>query len=127
MPDDKTQLTIKIDPKIHWLASLCAWEQGMTLAQFVESLIARGITREAMLSNEPKVTEPTHPAAFWHGDWWSEDEPTRLFNVATMRPDWLSRSEQKLWTTYCSEMICKKSKPSIQSFRKFWQKAKGKK
>lgn len=117
--DDKTSLTVRIEPKIHWLAFYAAREQKMTLAEFVEKLVRQGITRKAILANEARVSEPTAPEPLQNESLWSEDENARLFNIATCHPDWLSRSEGKLWSAYCSGMARSKKKIDLKTFRQF--------
>jgi len=125
MSDSRTQLNIKIDARTHWLASLRACEYGLTLAEFVEQLVVQGITRDARLSDEPNVEERSGPKVLWHQDLWSEDEATRLFNVARTHPGWLSRSQQKMWSAYCSQMAQQNKKPSAKSFKQFYASTKG--
>ncbi len=120
MQDDKTSLTVHIDAKTHWLAYYAARENGLTLAEFVESLIREGITRKAMLADEPNVSVPRSPEPLWNEGLWDEDEATRFFLVAVSHTDWLSRSESKLWSEYCSEMTRSKKKINLKTFRQFF-------
>lgn len=124
MPDNMTSLTVRIDAKTHWLAYYAAREQGMTLAEFVESLIRKGITRKAMLADEPKVTGTTAQEPLWNESLWDDDEATRLFNVARAHPSWLSRSEQKLWTVFCSLTTRPGAKMTVKGFRYFYARVK---
>jgi hypothetical protein len=126
MPDNRTQLNIKIDAKTHWLANLAARHWGMTLAEFVESLIAQGITREAMLRDEPKAKEPSrdHPGAssvLWNEALWSEDEATRLFNLATTGFDLLTESQRKTWALISSALASEGKKLTAKNFRQHYE------
>lgn len=127
MPDTRTQLNIKIDYKTHWLASLAARYWGMTLAGFVESLIARGVSREAMLSDEPRVYEPSKPsnrAIPFHDGLWSDDEATRLFNVATAAHDLLSDPQRRAWIRITATIAASGGTINPASFRELYEQMK---
>jgi hypothetical protein len=125
MADTRTQLNIKIDHKTHWLASLAARYWGMTLAEFVESLIARGISREAMLCDEPRVQEPTKPsdrAVPFHDVLWSDDEATRLFNLATMAHELLSDPQRRTWAKITASLATSGQPLTLKAFCHYFQR-----
>ena len=127
MLDIRTQLNIKIDHKTHWLAGLAARYRGMTLAEFVESLIARGISREAMLSDEPRVQEPTKPSGRsipFHDALWSDDEATRLFNVATAAYGLLSDAQRRTWAEITARIAASGGKLNLIAVRKQFEQMK---
>lgn len=127
MSESRTQLNIKIDAKTHWLANLAARYQGLTLAEFVESSIARAITREAMLSDEPKVKEPSEPRTLQFETLWSEDEATRLYNVATdpRTHNFLSGSQRKLWALISSAVANEGKKLTPKIFQQHYALIQG--
>jgi len=123
MPDSKNQLNIKIDPKLHWLANLAARYWGMTLAEFAESLIARGITREAMRADELRVNEPAKPSErsmLWNESLWSDDAATRLFNLACAADDLLTGSQRQLWVKITSKIATTGRSLTLQTFREYY-------
>jgi hypothetical protein len=125
MRNERTQLNIKMDAKTHWLASIRACELGLTLADFVQQTISQSISREAVLADEPRVKEASGPKVLWNESLWSEDEATRLYNVASAHPLWLSRSEQKLWSAFSAEMARRKMKESAKHFKHYFTLVKG--
>jgi hypothetical protein len=127
MPDN-TSLTVRIDAKVHWLASYAALEQGMTLAEFVEDALTQALSLPSMQKDEPTYgTEFEAPESLRNEGLWDDDEATRFFHIAVNHPGWLSRSEQKLWSTYCSSDVARSSnrKIGLASFRKFYAIVEG--
>ena len=120
MPDTRTQLNIKIDQKTHWLASLAARYWGVTLAEFVESLIAKGITREAMLRDEARVDAPER-RMLWNEALWSDDEATRLFNLACAADDLLTGSQREMWVKITSKIAASGRNLTLQTFTEFYR------
>lgn len=128
LEDRDIQLNIKTDAKIRWIASLCAKRHGVTLTEFVERLILRGITREAMLSDEPRVSEPTGPASssvLWNEALWSEDEATRIFNVATVAFDLLTVGQRTLWGSISAILAKKGERLTLNTFQEHYALLKG--
>jgi hypothetical protein len=132
MTDDRTQLNIKINAKIHWLASIFADEHGMTTAEFVEDILHRTLVRSAAIKyselNLPagfKYNEENRPVAIpeplWNEGLWDEDEATRFFRVASERPNFLSRSQTKFWHNYHDETSRNGRKVGLKSFREYWK------
>ncbi len=127
MSDNRTQLNIKIDARTHWLANLVARYQGLTLAEFVESSIARAITREAMLSDETKGIEPSEPSTLQFETLWSEDEATRLYNVATdpRTHNSLTGSQRNLWALISSAVANEGKKLNLKTFQQHYNLVQG--
>ena len=127
MSEMRTQLNIKIDHKTQWLASLAARYWGMTLAEFVESLIVKGVSREGMLSDEPRVQELTAPSnrvVPFHNALWSDDEATRLFNVATAAHDLLTEPQRKTWARITGRIAADGGVISLKSVRQHFEQIK---
>lgn len=123
MPDSRTQVNFKIDAKVHWLAALAARYWDMTFAEFAESLIAKGITREAMMSDEPRTSEPAKPSersVLWNEALWSEDEATRLFNLACAADDLLTSSQRQLWVKITSKIAAGGRSLTLNTFREYY-------
>lgn len=131
MANERTQLNIKIDPKIHWLASLCARHQALTLADFVERAITAALdpatVAAATQANEPN---PSHsPAApkplphLWGEHLWDDDEAKRLFLLATRFPDFAEMPQIKLWTRITAEIAAKGKKLNSKTFSEHYYAA----
>jgi uncharacterized protein (DUF1778 family) len=125
LPDTRTQLNIKVDAKTHWLTNLAARYCGVTLAEFVESSIVRAISREAMLSDEPRVMEPTEPSVpLFHESLWSDDEATRLFNVATLAHALLIDAQRKTWAEITARIAADGAKLNLKTVREYYEQMK---
>lgn len=127
MSDDRTQLNIKIDARTHWLANLVARYEGLTLAEFVESSIVRAITEGTTFSDEPNVKEPSEPKVLQFQTLWSDDEATRLYNVATDPRTYksLTQSQSKVWTNFASAMARDGKKLTSKAFRQYYALIQG--
>jgi hypothetical protein len=95
----------------------------MTLAEFVESLLRKSLvpeTLEALFDADPTPgSEPKSQPRLNHEELWDDDSETRLYNIATHFPDWLSRSETQIWGHYSAHLALSHRKPSAKSFREY--------
>ena len=73
-------VTVRLDPKLRYLAELAARKQRRTLSSFIEWAIEENL-------------KTTSEAA----DLWDVDEPDRFAKLALRYPDMLTHDEQVLW------------------------------
>jgi hypothetical protein len=123
MPKDDSragQLNANIDPKLLFLAKLAARSKGQSLIEFIEDAFRRALTREAMLSDEPKVAEPTGPMpepVLWFDSLWAEDEVVRLYRVATIGSlNLLTPKQRNIFLYVSNELIKQGKKVTLKNF-----------
>jgi hypothetical protein len=123
MPKDDSragQLNANIDPKLLFLAKLAARSKGQSLIEFIEDAFRRALTREAMLSDEPKVAEPTSPMpepVLWFDSLWAEDEVVRLYRVATIGSlNLLTPKQRNIFLYVSNELIKQGKKVTLKNF-----------
>jgi hypothetical protein len=111
-------VSIRLDPKLHYLATMAAREQMRTLSSFIEWAVRRTLTEAAAMDDEPTPGQwPAPPLPLWMDVLWEPNEADRFFRLATLRPDLLNLTEQRVWKLYLSHT---KGKPSVEAFREFW-------
>lgn len=114
-------VTVRLDPKIHYLASIAAREQMRTLSGFIEWAVRRTLTDAVAMADEPTPGQwPKPPLPLWEESLWNADEADRFYHLAKHRPDLLTVSEQRLWNLFTTHIGRTKYEPSIEAFRKFW-------
>ena len=87
-------VTVRLDPKLRYLAELGALKQRRTLSSFIEWAIEDSLDRIAL--REPTAygsTTIATEAEFL----WDVDAPDRFAKLALRYPELLSHTEQKLW------------------------------
>lgn len=113
-------VSVRLDPKLHYLAGIAAREQMRTLSSFIEWAVRRTLSDAAAMNDEPTPgLIPASPRRLWHEDLWDSDEAGRFFELATQRGDLLEVSESRLWNLYL--MHKKKAPLSKEGFRLFWE------
>lgn len=116
------QLNAIIDPKLLFLAKLAARYKDQTLIEFIEDAFTRALSREAMLSDEPKVAEPTGPMPepmLWFDSLWIEDEDdaARLYRVATVGSlNLLTPKQRNIFLHVSNELIKRGKKVTLKNF-----------
>jgi hypothetical protein len=84
-------VTVRLDPKLRYLAELAARKQRRTLSSFIEWAIERVLSQ--VLIREPGTTTISQVAEYL----WDIDESTRLAKLAFQFPEMLTHPEQVLW------------------------------
>ena len=87
---------MRLDPKLKYLAEICARRQRRSLANFIEWTIEQAL-REVSLNPRGQTSSPPVTAADKAGELWSPDEATRLLKLADLYPDLLTYEEQLVW------------------------------
>lgn len=116
-------VTVRLDPKIRYIAELAAREQQRTLSSFIEwavrqALVKGEILEEPDYGSNHEGNRQTPP--LWGEGFWDVDEADRFFLLATRRHDLLDITEQRLWKTLSQSIIEKHGKLTIGLFREYW-------
>jgi hypothetical protein len=95
----KTEVvSIRLDPKLKYLAELCARKQRRTLSSYIEWAIERSLS-EVMIDDDWQGIGLSVAEAEKKYHLWDVDEPDRLVQLATKYPELLTLDEQVLWKT----------------------------
>ena len=102
-------VTVRLDPKLRYLAELAARKQRRTLSSFIEWAIESSLDNVVLL-NQKGVAPQT--VAGQAEVLWDVDEPDRFVQLAFLYPELMTHDEQVLWKL-------------IQEQPYFWQKLEG--
>ncbi len=86
-------VTIRLDPKLRYLAQLAARKQRRTLSSFIEWAIEENLKNISLDNKDEFGTSVANQAA----ELWDVDEPDRFAKLALSHPDMLTHDEQVLW------------------------------
>src|ERR1700735_2920359 len=90
-------VSVRLDPKLHYLAGIAAREQSRTLSAFIEWSVRRTLSDAAAMADEPTPgTWPAPQPPLWMEGLWDVAEADRFFLLATARPGLLTIPEQRL-------------------------------
>jgi hypothetical protein len=115
-------VTVRLDPKLHYLATIAGRDQVRTLSSFIEWSVRRTLTDAEAMKNEPNPgywPAPT-PPLWMEEQLWDTDEADRFFRLATKRRDLLTIAEQRLWKLFTMHMSHTKQKLTVEAFQEFW-------
>lgn len=84
-------VTVRLDPKLRYLAELAARKQRRTVSSFIEWAIEESLDRVYLDPNH--ATNVSQEAQ----NLWDVDEPDRFGKLALRYPDLLTHEEQVLW------------------------------
>ena len=93
-------VTVRLDPKLKYLAELAARRQRRTLSSFIEWAIADSLSR-VHPAFDPHLNEKPASLADVAMELWDIDEADRFARLATQFPELLDHEEQKLWKLIC--------------------------
>ncbi len=87
-------VTVRLDPKLRYLAELAARKQRRTLSSYVEWAIEASLERVDLADsgNGPAVTVSDGAAQLW-----DVEEPDRFGKLALRYPELLTHHEQTVW------------------------------
>ncbi|PZP92646.1 MAG: hypothetical protein DI587_31305 [Variovorax paradoxus] len=91
----KTEITtVRLDPKLRYLAELAARKQRRTLSSFIEWSVEDALRQFAL-----RHTVEGEPITLLDEAWrlWDVDAPDRFVKLAIADPDLLTHDEQVLW------------------------------
>jgi hypothetical protein len=93
-------VTVRLDPKLRYLAELAARKQRRTLSSFIEWAVEESLTnvklREASGNNEDEYM-PAISVGSGQKSLWDVDEADRFCKLAIQFPELLTHEEQVLW------------------------------
>jgi len=129
-------VTVRLDPKLRYLAELASRKQRRTLSSFIEWVIEDSLKREYIhYENNDQNVATFFDAA---GLLWDVNEVDRFLLLAKNFPDLLNHDEQVLWklireintydpqSKYVIEFYSSKNKQlNITLIRTCWQELKG--
>jgi len=85
-------VTVRLDPKLRYLATLAARKQRRTLSSFIEWAVEEALKRVQI------VEAPDPKTVIDEGEnLWDVDEPDRFVKLAQHFPELLTFEEQSLW------------------------------
>jgi hypothetical protein len=88
-------VTVRLDPKLKYLAELAARRQRRTLSSFIECAIEDSLSRLSPADNFHGEEVPTF--ADKASALWDVDEPDRFAKLALNYPELLDHEEQRIW------------------------------
>ena len=88
-------VTVRLDPKLKYIAELAARRQRRTLSSYIEWAIEDSLLR-VHPSHDPRLETPSSFAEV-AARLWDVDEPDRFVRLAFTYPDLLDHEEQRLW------------------------------
>jgi predicted transcriptional regulator len=86
-------VTVRLDPKLRYLADLAARKQRRTLSSYIEWAIEESLSSTIMKYNGPHE----YTLAAVSLELWDVDEADRFVKLAIEYPDLLTHEEQVLW------------------------------
>jgi hypothetical protein len=86
-------VTVRLDPKLRYLAELAARKQRRTVSSFIEWAIEDSLSRVALRETSGRETSVADAAAAL----WDVDEADRFLKLVVHYPDLLNHDEQVLW------------------------------
>ena len=122
-PSRSETVTVRLNPRIHYLATLAARSHQRTLSSFIEWAVTRALTPSLMDEREANVTAPlgpVEPKPLWGLEFWDVSEADRAFKLAS-RPDLQSFDEQMFFKLFLTHMELTKKAASLKNFREFYQ------
>ena len=89
-------VTVRLDPKLRYLAELAALKQRRTLSSFIEWAIEDSLSR-VYLQEGGYNNDPGTSVADAANSLWDVDDADRFAKLALSYPDLLTHEEQKRW------------------------------
>lgn len=87
-------VTVRLDPKLRYLAEIAARKQRRTLSSFIEWAIEDALQRVMVQEGSDQFSRSIADDA---SDLWDVDEPDRFVKLALRYPDLLTHEEQICW------------------------------
>ena len=116
-------VTVRLNPKLHYLAEIAARKQHRSLSSFIEWDVQESLTNVILKDNREdganiSLSEVAEQL-------WDVDEPDRLIKLATAHPDLLNFNEQLQWKVIRENPeFIKTGKYKPTHIRKHWESIK---
>src|SRR5690242_1370023 len=89
-------VTVRLDPKLKYLAELAARKQRRPLSSFIEWAVEQSLSR-VLIKEDPRGSDLTVADAERRHRLWDLDEPERIVRLALNYPELLTLREQLIW------------------------------
>jgi len=100
-------VTVRLDPKLRYLAGLAARKQRRSLSSFIEWVIKESLNTVNIKSNNLNNNKSIAEEA---SDLWDVNESARFTTLALNHPDLLTYEEQVLWKLIQEKAVAKRDK-----------------
>jgi hypothetical protein len=90
-------VTVRLDPKLRYLAELAARKQRRTLSSFIEWAIEDSLNRVEIYQGSGYNSDPSLTVHDEINKLWDVDEADRFCKLAMSYPELLTHEEQRLW------------------------------
>lgn len=90
-------VTVRLDPKLRYLAELAARKQRRTLSSYIEWALEESLNHVVIDEDKTFGGEANQTVADMASKLWDVDEPDRFVKLAIRYPDMLTHEEQALW------------------------------
>ena len=90
-------VTVRLDPKLRYLAELAARKHRRTLSSFIEWAVEESLSNVVLKEVIPQSEEENVSLADEAENLWDVDEPDRFAKLALRYPEMLNHDEQRLW------------------------------
>lgn len=90
-------VTVRLDPKLRYLAELAARKQRRTLSSFIEWAIEDSLGRVEIYLGSGYNNDPSRSVADESNQLWDVDEADRFCKLAQHYPELMTHDEQRLW------------------------------
>lgn len=90
-------VTVRLDPKLRYLAELAARKQRRTLSSFIEWAVEDSLRQVQLHQGSGFGNDESQSVADVAGALWDLDASDRLIKLAERYPDLLTYEEQRVW------------------------------
>jgi len=90
-------VTVRLDPKLRYLAELAARKQRRTLSSYIEWALEESLNHVVIDEDKTFGGEASQTVAGMAAKLWDVDEPDRFAKLAIRYPEMLTHEEQALW------------------------------
>ncbi len=90
-------VTVRLDPKLRYLAELAARKQRRTVSSFIEWAVEESLNRVVIDEDKTFGGQNDKSIADVAAYLWDVDDPDRFAKLAIRYPDMLTHEEQTLW------------------------------
>lgn len=105
-------VTVRLDPKLRYLAELAARKQRRTLSSFIEWAIDNSLKNVLLVDHQGANKE--RPLKDLGENLWDVDEAYRLVQLALTCPELLDFDEQHQWKVICENPIFRRKDGKIE-------------
>lgn len=114
-------VTVRLDPKLKYLAELAARKQRRTLSSYIEWVIEKSLEKIYI-----KKDGLDHCLAEWANELWDVDEADRFYLLTQNFPDLMTHEEEVMWKIIQEEDVFKdiEGRLMVEFVRSGWEPLK---